>query len=123
MVTRYREAILNAEINDLIEEAKVSHTQISYLDKEKLDLQVRFDVLQNQEKQMISETPKRFYNKRSVEDIREALAENEVNIEIYLTKKKSIENELIRLTDKERERHFNYFEFERQNYHVSSKKE
>lgn len=121
MVARYREVTLNGEINDLIDEAKVAHTQISYLDKDKLDLQVKLDIIKNKETLAKRGSPIKLNetaNKRSVEEIKEGLAEVEVNTEIYSTKKHSIEKELVRLMEKEREKHFNYFEFERQNYQV-----
>jgi len=120
-MARYREVTLNGEINDLIDEAKVAHTQISYLDKDKLDLQVRLDVIKNKEKLSKRGSPIKLNetaNKRTIEEVKEGLAEVDVNMEIYATKKQSIEKELMRLMEKEREKHFGYFEFERQNYQV-----
>ena len=112
---------LNGEINDLLDEGKVAHTQISYLDKEKLDLQIRLDLLKNKGKTSPRQSPSKTSEaakKRAMDELRESLAEIESNMEIYATKKQSIEHELTRLMEKEREKHFNYFELEKQNYQV-----
>lgn len=123
---RYRDVTLNGEINDLLDEGKVAHTQISYLDKEKLDLQIRLDLLKNKGKTSPRQSPSKTSEaakRRNMDELKESLAEIESNMEIYATKKQSIEHELQRLMEKEREKHFNYFELEKQNYQLKSELE
>jgi hypothetical protein len=120
LLHQYREVTVNQEIVDLLEEAKNCHNQISNLEKEVLDIQVKLDMYERAPGSRRN-SPQKTNDpsvRRIVEELKDNLKEIKTNIEIYETKQKSIEDELIKIQALEKQRYLHYFDMERENKQV-----
>jgi chromosome segregation ATPase len=130
-LNKYREFTLNNELNDLIEEAQNIHLHIAQLEKERLDIRIKIDlsepnIVGSREGSVRAsglDSPKRNQEKitrRKLEEYRDTLADIESNIEIYQTKKASLENELNKVLGSEKQNYLHFQEYEKQNHQLKT---
>lgn len=120
---KYKEVTLNGDINDLIEQIKNTYLQILHLDKDKLDLQIKLDLINNRRTTSNSDSatsPRDSTKRRDAEVFKENLAEIETNTEILQTKKQAAEKELSKILSMEKSKYDRQFELEKQTYQVLS---
>ena len=118
---KYKEVTLNGDINDLLEQIKSTYLQILYLDKEKLDIQIKLDLLNHRRAGSdLSASPKgsEATKRRDLQALKENLVDIETNTEILQTKKQAAEKELSKILAMEKDKYDRQFELEKQTYQV-----
>ena len=129
LLEKYKEAIINEEIIEILNEIKMFQLQLGRLQQERALLRAevevregRINTLNSSPVKRKTDSPARFREvaviRRRLEEVKDTISTIESNADIYTTKKTALEKELNRLVSSEKARFANYHELEKENHYV-----
>ena len=129
LLNKYKEATVNREISEVLDEIRVVYLELVRLQKERISL--RNDVESSEDKlKSLNASPTKkkidsplrtresISTRRKLEELKDNLSNVESNIDIYNTKKMALEKEFSRLITTEKSRQQHCYELEKENYQV-----
>lgn len=131
LLNKYKEATLNKEIREVLDEIKVVYTELVTIQKERIALINNIEACDDKLKSLNSSPAKKkmdspirvresITTRRKLEELKDNLSNVESNIDIYNTKKLALEKEFSRLIASEKSRQQHCYELEKENYHVKN---
>ncbi len=131
LLNRYKEATVNKEICEVLDEIRIVYSELVTLQKDRIALRNNVEASDDKLKSLNSSPAKKrldspvrvresISTRRKLEELKDNLSTVESNIDIYNTKKSALEKELGQLIATEKSRQQHCYELEKENYHVTA---